>query len=280
MYLLPEKRGYEFAIASGWQGHAIYIGLRKQRDGNISRVVYNLGQCLDAHPKTSDNRVYPHVIKDMPFDRFVDEDEDLVNYLKDVIYAKLGYSKSPGTLVYPDAKNLGGRFVTENIPGLPQKWQTAGNCVLKNNNVAVRNRMRNDRLFKFLKDDEKHYAKEFAKIEQAIYDRKERERDAHSFGDIVGKYIKSKNSEVAVRNLVRFLEKRLDIPEIRDLRPEERIPIYLTEYKDQNQVSEWLVNKKALQMLADIAENRYCESLSYFLKRYETANLSVSDQHK
>lgn len=261
--------GKEFAIASGFPGHAIYFGFRKMNENNVARIVYNLGAGLNNHPMDKNGKVYPNVVTDVRLDHFINETKEAKSYLTGIIDAKLGLHRDPYKPIYKEVEVLGGKYLTQNIPGIPQKRQLVGNCVLKNNNAAVRNRMGSDLLFKYLKEEEKSFADEFSKIEKELIDQKEREKDINSFKYVIAHYSQAKNIDKAIENTIRFLEKKNPgKPEVANkLREAERIAYYLQNVKpDLKDVL--LKQGGAYRMLNDIAESRQCASLKMTIEQY------------
>lgn len=271
--------GKEFAIASGFPGHAIYFGFRKMNEDNVARIVYNLGAGLNNHPIHPNGKVYPHVVSDVKMDHFVNETKEAKSYIKGVIDAKIGLHRDPYKPIYKDAEVLGGKYLTQNIPGIPQKRQLVGNCVLKNNNAAVRNRMGSDLLFKYLKKEETSFADEFSKIEKELIEQKEREKDINSFKYVIAHYSQSKNTEKTIENTVRFLEKKNsgDSEVANKLREAERIAYYLQNLKPELK-NVLLKQGGAYRMLNDIAESSQCESLKIAIEQYNPQKKEVVKQ--
>ncbi len=270
--------GTEFAIASGFPGHAIYMGFRKTDENNVSRVVYNLGAGLNHHTQRSDGKVYPHIVRNIDIDHFVEETPKALGYLKGVIDAKLGLIKDPYTPIYNEIDNLDGELETENIPGIPQKRQLVGNCVLKNNNSATRNRMDNDLLFKYLKQEEKQFADEISKIDKIIIDQKERDKDINSFKYILSIFNQNQNIDKAMDNTIRFLEKKNPgKPEIANqLRKPERIAYYL---QNLDPVLRDVLMKQsgAYLMLNTIAQSRSCGTLKMVIEPYNPKKIKLKE---
>lgn len=261
--------GTEWSMSSGFPGHAIYMGFRKQDPDNVSRIVYNLGGGLQKHIFNAEGKAFPHVVKDIKIDHFLNESPQAINYIKGVIDAKLGKFRDPLPSVYENIAPLGGVFVKENIPGIPQKRQTAGNCVLKNNNVAGRNRIKNDRLFKFLKKEETKFADEFSQIDKKIIAEKEKERQLDSFNYVIEIYNQNKNMDAAIKNILEFLEKRnTQNPEVANgLRGAERVAFYLQK-TDEKTLDQMMLQKGAVKLLSDMAEMRYCDTLKQVVDKY------------
>lgn len=274
------KPGDEFAIASGFPGHAIYIGFRKQPDEKIARVIYNLGGLANIHHMTPDGLIYPHVVGDIPSEIFNKQSPEAVDYIKGIISAKIGEASSPAMLaklLYTDASNLGGRYITEDIPAIPQKRQLVGNCVLKNNNVSSRNRFKNDRLFDWLKTEEKKFADEISQIDKNIIADREKDKDINSFKYIVDIYSQNKNIDAAVTNLNRFLEKRCvgDLKEATKLRDVERTAYFLTNLKEKD-LDSFMMQRGAIDMINTIAEKRYCDPLKQVVNHYKNNSTLAS----
>jgi uncharacterized protein len=261
--------GKEFAIASGFPGHAIYMSFRKTDENNVSRVVYNLGAGLNNHIARSDGKIYPHIVRNIDIDHFLDETPKAIGYLKGIIDAKLGLTRDRYAPIYKDIDGLGGELVTENIPGIPQKRQLVGNCVLKNNNAATRNRMDNDLLFKYLKEEEKKFADEISKIDKTIIDKKERDKDVNSFKYIISVFNQNQNIDKAIENTLRFLEKKNPGKSevANQLREPERIAYYL---QNLNSVLRDILMKQsgAYLMLNTIAQSRSCGTLKIVIEPY------------
>lgn len=261
--------GTEWAIASGFPGHAIYMGFRKDDADSVSRVVYNLGGGLQMHPANKEGLVYPNVVSKIKLDHFINETPEATNYLKGVLSAKLGDTYDPLVPIYKDVKLLGGQEVLQNIPGIPQKRQLVGNCVLKNNNAAARNRMRNDRLFNWVKGEETAFADEMSKIDKKIIEEKEREKDLLSFNYVIRTYEKTKDIDSTTKNLLTFLEKRSDqkIVGSGKLRDAERIALYF-QRMDEKTLDSFMIQRGALNMVKAIADTKYCDTLNQVINKY------------
>jgi uncharacterized protein len=261
--------GGEFALASGFPGHAVYFGFRKMNENDVARVVYNLGAGLQYHTLAKDGKAFPHVVTGINMEHFVEETPQAIGYLKSIIDAKLGLARDPYRCIYKDVELLEGKTLTENIPGIPQKRQLVGNCVLKNNNSAVKNRMKNDLLFKFLKIEEKKFADEISKFQQELIDTKERDKDIQSFQYVIAHFNQSKNIDKAIENTIRFLEKKTPgKPDVANsLREPERIAYYLQNL--QPDFRHMLLKQRgAYFMLHEIAERKMSETLNYVIKPY------------
>lgn len=261
--------GTEWGMASGFPGHAIYIGFRKTDENHVARIVYNLGAGLQPHPATKDGLVYPHIVGGIKINHFIDETPEARNYLRGVIGAKLGETQQPTVPIYNNVAQLGGKLIETNIPGIPQKRQLVGNCVLKNNNAAAQNRINNDRFFDWLKAEETRFADEMSGIDKKIIEAKEREKDILSFNYIINMHNKNKDIDATIDNLIRFLEKRskptVDISHLRDV---ERIAVYLNDMQPKFR-DELMAQRGALKMIFDVADNRYCDTLKQAISGYQ-----------
>lgn len=271
--------GKEWAIASGFPGHAIYIGFRKTDTDTVQRIVYNLGAGLGKHISRPDGMVFPHVVGNINVEHFINETPQAKAYIKGILDAKLG-KVEPLTAVYDNAKILGGIVIEKDIPGIPQKRQLAGNCVLKNNNAAARNRFNNDRLFDHLKKEETAFADEMSKLEKNLISLKEKEKDIDSFNYIIKMYNSNKNLDATIENLVKFLEKRSKAPAevVNKLRDIEKVALYLRNI-DEKTVDTFMMQRGAVSMVKEMAERRYCDTLKYFLKKYEQSK-TLNEMYK
>jgi hypothetical protein len=255
--------GGEFAIASGFPQHAIYIGFKKDSDKCVSVRIYNLGLGVDNyHKSTPTLRYYPHIIKDIPVSKFENLRSDGAKYIKGILQSKLGIIEpNPNDPINPDRPKkiepadymkyiydmnnyLGGKRVTENFEGIPMKRQLAGNCVLKNNNAAVRHRLKNYSLYKWLKNEEIAFTENVIdKANMVINSRsKEIEKDILSFKYIVWAYKQNYDIESAILNFNTFFRKRLPLKNNKNSRPIDEINDYLTNITNQPKINFWLEN--------------------------------------
>ena len=233
--------GQEFAIASGFPGHAIYIGFRKSVDGSLSRLVYNLGGGIkDKHVFSSTGRVYPDVIKGIPPSSFQGPNSVGSQYIKGIIEAKLGLQKEYLPFIYDNGTRLGGERILEGFIQPSQKRQLAGNCVLKNNNAALRNRLRNDKLFKWLKQEEIKVAYRVSDIGSMEFGSKERAKDVLSLNYIVKEFQRTRNPLSASENFNLFFRKRLDLSNKNPENPFTELSDFLQTNQKSSKLKDWL----------------------------------------
>jgi hypothetical protein len=244
------KPGKEFAIASGFPGHAIYIGFKKNKDNTVERIVYNLGAGITGnHVFSPTGRIYPDVIKDINVSNFQTPSSSGGKYIKGIIEAKLGIHKNYLEFIYNNSKMLNGSRVTKEFIYPAQKRQLAGNCVLKNNNTAIRNRLRNDNLFKWLKNEEIKVAEKIADIGHVEIKNKEGIKDILSLNYIINEYKRSKDLKSAVVNFNLFFRKRLDY------KPSNKSPYnefvdFISNNKNNKNLVNWL-KVEGIQKLVD-----------------------------
>lgn len=247
------KPGKEFAIASGFPGHAIYIGFKKSLDNTVSRRIYNLGGGIkDNHVFSETGRVFPDVINKIPVSVFQSSEAQGAKYIKGVIEAKLGIHEKYLPFIYDNAENLGGNRVTQNFQEPQQKRQLAGNCVLKNNNAAIRNRLSNDNLFKWLKNEEIKVAEQVADIGSMEFGSKEVAKDILSLKYVVNEHNRSKNRDGAVINFNLFFRKRLPISQKNHTNPKNELADFVKTNKDNVKFKKWMSIDSVKKLLDNV----------------------------
>ena len=245
--LKPNK---EFAIASGFPGHAIYIGFRKNTDNSVNRIVYNLGGGIkNNHVFSNTGRVYPDVIKNIPTSNFKDNKESGAQYIKGVIESKLGMHDNFLKLIYDSEKKLKGLRVTKEFTHPAQKRQLVGNCVLKNNNAAIRNRLQNDKLFKWLKHQEIKTATRVADIGDIEINAKENVKDLLSLNYVVNEYNRTKNLDAAIVNFNMFFEKRLNLTNTNHKDEKSKLNDFVKTNETNNTFKKWMKDANIKKML-------------------------------
>jgi ankyrin repeat protein len=210
------KPNESFCTYLGTSDHATYLEFKKQKNGNITRIIYNLGTGIVNHPHTLDGKVYPHVAKNIPAHFFQNSNVKGLSYLLTIINT----GKFPS--FHPKKQNLhpafkavyNGVYPLEASPAdskdllyyVPMKQQVVGNCSVKNNLCAIRNRLSNDNLYKFLKNYEVLSIKESMHIGSRLIKEKEFQKDI----DFLDMVVTSKGdfAKAAEQDLFEFFKKR------------------------------------------------------------------------
>lgn len=214
------KVNESFSIISGTIDHACYIEFKKNSDNTISRIIYNLGGGNESHNKNSDGRVFPHVVSGINQELFTNEHPRALSYLYAIIGAQANtylvqkssenYEINPQfMLVYEGAYKLGGQIVESEYMNsfIPMKQQVCGNCSVKNNFSAMKNRM-GEKISEFVKEFEIEYYKNKLNISEKLYNFKEMEKDIKYF-ELIRNTTEHEFQEVFMeKNLYRFFEKR------------------------------------------------------------------------
>lgn len=260
------KEGESFSIAAGTNDHSVYIEFKRQPDNNLSRIIYNLGGGSGLHPVSLDGKLYPHVVRDIPAEPFETRDYEAMDYLSDIIYAKkfpcYNYSReinAPFLKVYEHAYMLGGNLPKDLSEYISMKQQTVGNCTVKNNLNAIRNRLANDKLYKYLKEYEIKAIKEYINVPSKLYSFKERQKDLNSLGLILK--FKDATATVSEKQIFRFLSKRAnEIPkEIAD-KQGERVATAIDLLRDETVFDFYVSNQPNLINLLDKIEQKFKSS--------------------
>lgn len=278
-----------FAISAGTSNHSVYIEFKKQPDDNISRIIYNLGAGSNLHTLSDDKKTYPHVVENIPVDLFKIKNFLVMDYLNSIITAKKFPTYFNGKLV-PSFENVYQKpkyiFDDINIPRkpdnyIPMKQQMVGNCSVKNNLSAIRNRFHNDSLYYYLKNLEQTILRKSINVPEKAFNRKELEKDLASIDFIV---INSKPVELLEKLLFGFLIKRTTDPSLIDVnKPGERIAEALINLKDTDNFDFYVANKPALlDAIYSIAKKFKSESLHNIVRQYslDYEFMSISDFKK
>lgn len=246
------KPGKEFAIASGFPGHAIYIGFKKSSDGTVARKIYNLGAGINNnHVFSETGRVYPDVINQIPQTKFQRLDSEGSQYIKGVLESKIGMHRDYLNYIYDKGNLLGGTHVLVNFAEPSQKRQLAGNCVLKNNNVATRNRLGNDELFKWLKNQEIKMAEKVCDAEGISLRSKEDEKDKLSLTYIVNEFKRSNNTNGAIVNFNIFFRKRLNLTKANHMSSLDELNDFLKTNKNDKKLQDWINSVDGIKSLIE-----------------------------
>lgn len=264
----------EFAIASGFPGHAIYIGFRHEPDHTITRRVYNLGGGANAHVFSDTGRIYPDVIRHISPDKFKYPDGPGAMYLKGVLEAKLGLTQDYNKAIYAQAALLEGRRIENQFREPAQKQQLAGNCVLKNNNCALRNRLQNDKLFKWLKSEEISQAFLVSDLSDLEYRNKEAEKTRESLNWVVRASAKRINQYsptvvTTIYNLNRFLAKRLPLTPPEPTASVSELAARLSHYHQHPDLKSWLKMEGVQPLLLHLAEATRSEELKQAVRLFQ-----------
>jgi ankyrin repeat protein len=206
------KAGENFSVGAGNLEHAVYMDFQKQKDGDITFRVFNLGGGANFHPVALDNRIFPYVIKNIPGDQFRSYNPKVLNTLG-LIINETGIRHNEESLqrnVYEYIlKSVGGEPMNDTTHLIPMKYQVAGNCTVKNNNFAMANRLCNKELYKYVKNFELARIKETINVSDRLFKSKELQKDVRNLQLML--HFK-KNSPIAMEDeLFRFLKKRAGI---------------------------------------------------------------------
>jgi ankyrin repeat protein len=204
--------GEKFSVGAGNSEHAIYMDFEKQKDGNITYRLFNLGGGNILHPVSMENRVYPYVIRDIPGKRFKSYHPSALETLGHLIL-ETGNRHDDASLVQniyvKFYQSMGGKPLNS-IDGLvPMKYQVAGNCTVKNNNFAMANRLLNKKLYQYVKKIEIERIKESIDISSRLFKNKELQKDVQNLKLML---MFKENSPMALEGeLFEFLKKRARI---------------------------------------------------------------------
>lgn len=245
--------GEVFSISSGFPGHAVYMDIKRELDGSYSRLIYNLGTGQEAHSSDQTGRLYPHIVKNISADVFNPDGEGAA-YLAGILRAKTGIEGNVLGALYRNAAGLGGETQRTGFKAPAQKRQLAGNCVLKNSNVATRNRLENDALFRFVKTEEKQFALEAAQLRTPAIKYKEMEKDKESVKEILLRWREGKNITAAVYNFNTFFDKRLKLrPDKQGAQGIDRLAELIDQNIQSPELKEWFKVKGTVETLRAIA---------------------------
>lgn len=271
------KIGKNFSLYFGVKGHATFADYVKQFDGKITRKNYNLGAGLEEHPVSLDNKIYPHSIVNIHAEPFINKDNSALAHLYSFIVSNNNPPYDSDGKVHPafkDAYNsalkLGGEM-PQSVDGLiPMKYQVVGNCSVKNNNFALRNRLQNDRLYKFIKNYEIMVLKQQLNVDNKLVYSKELQKDIQNLSIIVAQ---KKYPQLTEKELYRFFAKRTEIiPEIISKVPGDRLAYAIEKATNSNLNEEYFAaSPKIFDAIEKIADYYKSDKLKSVLKKYSEA---------
>jgi ankyrin repeat protein len=277
------KPGEVFSIGCGNLDHAIYIDYVKQPNNNISKIVYNLGAGSAFHSVDPQGRLYPYVISEIPQERFKNFDkeilEDLTRIIKEVGQAHEDLSLT--NKIYASPHNTPKKILAdkdfEKLAGVfAMKPQISGNCTVKNLNSAMLHRLKNKKLYQFVKNFEKDQLQERLSFSKDLIQSKELERDIRNFELMMGQ-THFGNPQKCELEIFNFLRKRTVNPKkIYTGKAGDRIVDVIQDLKNPHLMDHYYQGTRVLfRYMERVAREYNSEMLQDYLKKLKKAKEPV-----
>jgi ankyrin repeat protein len=290
--------GESFAISANPKGHSVILDFKKDTQNTLTRNLYNVGGAsFYKHPCSLDGRLFPHSVKNIPAESF-DSTNSTENYQKGLDYLKTilttsHYSfRAENTLdkrmlhpelnkVYEGVFNLGkaNEVVITLDKLIPSKTQLTTNCSYKSNMVGFRNRIQNDKLYKFTKNFEILSIKNDLQISSKVIRIKELEKDVNN---IAWHLLDGANSPKFLEyNLFKFFSKRA--PEVsKELanKPGDRIASLISNMYDKEAMEFYINGCPSLINILDKVAKEYKSKYLYNLISEYCGKYEISSKHQ
>ena len=272
------KPGESFCTYLGTSDHATYLEFKKENDKNLTRVIYNLGGGIENHQQSLDKKIYPHMVKDIPTKYFENNNQKGLSYLLTIINSskqpcydtKTGGLNQAFNAVYIGPYSLEGNAPNEKDLNklTPMKQQVVGNCSVKNNLCAMRNRLQNDNLYRFIKNYEVLTIKKSINIGSKLFKEKELEKDVAYLSMIAS--TRGKSPVSAEKDLFRFLQKRSDkVPDNLTNKPGDRVAYAINHIRKNDLMDNYFSHCPTLfKLISDVAEHYKSKELTNTLANY------------
>lgn len=287
-----------FCLYLGSKDHATYVEFRKTDEKHLTRIIYNLGGASQNHPMDLDGKSYPYIVKELPQEAFKKHTVKARNNLSNIIKAEANScyieggaeDKTKGLVIHPTFKAaydvayaLGGKDPTnEDMKNfVAMKKQIAGNCSVKNNLCAMKNRLGPD-LADFVKNFEILRLENKLNIGEELKREKEIEKDLQRF-DFIRRFGNVEGGEKFMeKNLFAFFEKRSEtLPNGLDKKPGDRIAYAMEGFQDPQALKQYFSRYPQLfEIVNKVADKFHSQPLKEQLMKVKTLEFSKKDQDK
>lgn len=282
------KSGETFTIAGNPKGHSAIVEFKKDDKKTVSRSIYNIGGgSFYKHSATLDGRLFPHTAKNIPAYVFGKTNENpsqkALDYLKTILTSSHFEFRAENTtdrsMLHPELNKVyegvyslaKPGIIVNTIDGLKAgKMQLSFNCSSKSNMHGFKNRVQNDRLFKFVKNYEILSIKNNIKIDPAFIRVKELDKDTKNINwHILTGFNSPRYME---QNFFKFFSKRA--PELSGNivnKPGDRIASLIKTMPDKQAMTHYLLGCPTLiSMLDKVAKAYNSKDLKELVNEYST----------